>query len=170
MQSMTMSESTSFTLTHAKYLASKVATDLKRMQRMYGLPTDVAIASYEIELTLMLKAGYLGTVIYGYQRDGQWIEPMLRYNAKDLLTSSGTDDDPGAIRARGNIEGAVFKSYLTNSALWSTLGQAERDAFELTLPFSRNGVAEPGVNGVLIEDKTYSSGSRSLSRATLRSF
>ena len=31
-------------------LASKVATDLKRMQRFYGSPSDADIASYEVEV------------------------------------------------------------------------------------------------------------------------
>ena len=36
--SFTITETTTFTLTHAKYMAAKVATDLKRMQRFYGAP------------------------------------------------------------------------------------------------------------------------------------
>ena len=59
-QSYTISESTSFTITHARHMAAKVATDLKRMQRLYGLPGDAAIAQYESEVIALLKAGYLG--------------------------------------------------------------------------------------------------------------
>jgi len=36
--SFTISESASFTVTHARHMASKVATDLKRLQRFYGYP------------------------------------------------------------------------------------------------------------------------------------
>ena len=36
--SYTISESESFTVTHARHMAAKVATDLKRMQRLYGSP------------------------------------------------------------------------------------------------------------------------------------
>ena len=39
--SFTESESTSFTVTHARHMAAKVATDLKRLQRLYGRPGDL---------------------------------------------------------------------------------------------------------------------------------
>ena len=51
-----------FTVTHARHMAAKVATDLKRMQRLYGSPSDASIASYEAELIELMKAGYLGAV------------------------------------------------------------------------------------------------------------
>ena len=35
MASFSVTASTSFTVTHARYLASKVATDLKRLQGLY---------------------------------------------------------------------------------------------------------------------------------------
>jgi len=44
------SDSVSFTVTHARHMAAKVATDLKRMQRLYGAPSDPSIADYEGEL------------------------------------------------------------------------------------------------------------------------
>src|SRR5262245_42971432 len=59
--SLTISETTAFTVTHARHMAAKVATDLKRLQRFYGKPTDAQIAAYEIEVIELLKAGYLGT-------------------------------------------------------------------------------------------------------------
>ena len=38
--SYSYTESTTFTVTHARHMAAKVATDLKRMQRFYGKPSD----------------------------------------------------------------------------------------------------------------------------------
>ena len=38
--SFTISEATTFTITHARHMAAKVATDLKRIQRFYGKPSD----------------------------------------------------------------------------------------------------------------------------------
>jgi hypothetical protein len=61
----TFTTNTTFAVTHAKYMASKVATDLKRIQRLYGLPIDSAIADYEREIVELLKVGCLGTVTYG---------------------------------------------------------------------------------------------------------
>ena len=60
--SYSVSESTSFTVTHARHMAAKVATDLKRMQRLYGSPSDTDIADYETEVIELLKAGYLDTI------------------------------------------------------------------------------------------------------------
>lgn len=110
--SYTISASTSFTITHARHMAAKVAADLKRMQRHYGKPSDANIATYEEEVVQLLKAGYLGTVSYGYMRDGDWIEPTLRYTAKDLLGTSGSDDDPGKIKPWADINGASFYTHI----------------------------------------------------------
>jgi len=151
-------------------MAAKVAADLKRMQRHYGKPSDAAIANYEEEVVQLLKAGYLGTVSYGYKRDGDWIEPTLRYTAQDLMGSSGTDDDPGKIKPWADISGATFYSYLTYSAAWSNLTSDQRESFEKSLPITRGGASEPGINGYVEQDRTYSAGGKALGRSSVRSF
>lgn len=168
--SYTITESTTFTVTHARHMAAKVATDLKRMQRFYGSPSDADIAEYEAEVTEFLKEGYLGTVTYGFRRDGNWIEPTLRYTARDLAGSPGNDDDPGRIRASANVVGAFFYSYLTYSSAWHHLQEPDKEAFHKRLPFRRGGAPEPGVSGYLAGDRTYSSGGRAIDRASVRSF
>nr|WP_246886778.1 hypothetical protein [Pseudomonas chlororaphis] len=57
-------------------MAAKVATDLKRMQRFYGYPSDTWIEEYEAELVVLLKAGYLGEVTYGFKRGDDWIDDL----------------------------------------------------------------------------------------------
>src|SRR5260364_404886 len=47
MSTFTYSESTTFTVTHARHIAAKVSADLKRMQRFYGCPSDGEIANYD---------------------------------------------------------------------------------------------------------------------------
>jgi len=169
--SYTLTETASFTVTHARHMAAKVATDLKRMQRLYyGSPGDASIADYEAEITEFLKEGYLGTVTYGFRRDAKWIEPTLQYTARDLAGSAANDDDPGRVRPGANIDGASFYSYMTYSAAWDRLTDAEKDAFRKRLPFTRGGAPEPGVDGYLSDDRTYSSGGRALSRASVRSY
>ncbi|SHF40889.1 hypothetical protein SAMN05444279_1385 [Ruegeria intermedia] len=167
--SLTVSESSTFTVTHARHMAAKVATDLKRVQRFYGSPSDSRIADYEAEAIALMKAGYLNYVWYGFKRNGLWIEPTLKYTAQDLYSGS-IDDDPGKIRPGADVSGASFYSYLTYSPKWHALSAAEQDAFEQGLPYIRTGAAEPSVNGYLSTDKTYSSGGRALERATVRSF
>jgi hypothetical protein len=122
-------------VTHARHMAAKVATDLKRMQRLYGDPADARIANFEAEVIEFLKEGYLGTLTYGYRRAGNWIEPTLRYSARDLAGLAANDDDPGRVRPGSNIDGAAFYSHLTYSAVWDAASAAERAAFEKRLPF-----------------------------------
>jgi hypothetical protein len=166
--SYTATESTTFTLTHARHLAAKVAADLKRLQRLYGHITDERIAQFEGEVTELLRQGYLGTVTYGFKRNEMWIEPTLRYTANEL-SGGGADDDPGRILPGKDISNASFSSYLTHSAKWWALSDDQRAAVEGQLPLKRSSGSEPQVNGYFTDDKTYSSGSRSLGRSTVRS-
>src|ERR1700683_1385252 len=53
--SLTVSETETFTVTHARHMAAKVAADLKRMQRFYGSPSDSWIGHYEAEITHFMK-------------------------------------------------------------------------------------------------------------------
>jgi hypothetical protein len=168
--SYTNSETQTFTLTHAKYLASKVAADLKRIQRFYNLPSDGDISAYETEITEYLKKGYLKEVTYGFKLNGNWIEPTLKYTAKDLAGAAGTDDDPGKVRPGANIAGATFGSYLVQSDAYERLTTSEQQAFSGPLPVSRSGAATPGISGYMTSDRSYSSGGRSLDRLSLKSY
>ena len=168
--SYTVTEAKTFTVVHARHMAAKVATDLKRLQRFYGKPSDTSIAKYETEVIELLKAGYLGTVTYGFRRNDCWIEPSLRYTARDLAGMSGINDDPGRIGPSVNVDGASFYNYLTYSAAWDRLSEAEKDSFKKKLPFYRSGAPEPVIDGYLRDDRTYSSGGRALDRASVRSY
>lgn len=168
--SYSLTEVLTFTTTNARHMASKVSADLKRMQRFYGSPNDNKIAEFESELTAFIKAGYLGTVTYGFKRDGKWIEPTVKYEAHDLYGSSGSDDDPGKVRPGLDISGASFSSYLTYSSSWNQLTYDEQLEFERDLPFKRQGAPEPQINGTISRDLTYSSGGRALNRSSVRSY
>src|SRR5262245_54165637 len=130
------SESESFTVTHARHIAAKVATDLLRFQRFYGRPPDSKIDEYEAELVALLKHDYLETVTYGFRRNGLWVE-ALRYRA---VSGSGlvADDDPGRLRPGLDVTTASFGSYLTHSGNWFLLSASERERFEQGLPFRRD--------------------------------
>ncbi|WP_277960713.1 HORMA-1 domain-containing protein [Pseudomonas sp. RIT-To-2] len=167
--SYSVSESQTFTLTHAKHMAAKVAADLMRLQRLYGKPSTQWISDYEEEVTAFLKAGYLDTVTYGFKRDGKWIEPTLKYTASEL-SSGGVDDTPGRIRPNADITGASFYSYMTYNDAWRNASQTERDAVKSQVPVSRGQANEPEVNGYLTSDNAYSSGGHTLNRSTVRSY
>jgi len=115
----------------------------------------------------LLKAGYFGILTVGFRRNDQWIEPTLRYTARDLSGTSANDNDPGRVRPGANITGASFYSYLIYPP-WVT--EAEKDAFQKRMPFYRGGAPEPSISGYLIADLTYSAGGRALDRASVRSF
>lgn len=170
MTSYSYTESTTFTVTHARHMAAKIATDLKRIQRLYGSPSDRDIADYEAEATFMMKAGYLSSVSYGFERNGSWIEPTIKYTARDLAGSAANDDDPGKIRPGKDITGASFTSFLSYTKTYFNMTQTERDVFKSGLPFQRTNGSEPPVNGYLASDRTYSAGGRALDRSSVRNY
>ena len=165
--SFTITETTTFTITHARHMASKIATDLKRMQRFYGAPSNAWIDAYEQEMIALLKANYLETAFYGFQKDGAFIEPTLIYTARDLAGGLADDEDPGRVRPGADMTGARFHSFLTHSAAWWALSSAEQAAFEASLPFQRTSGTEPSINGYLRSDRTYSAGGRALDRQSV---
>lgn len=168
--SYTLSESQTFTVTHARHMAAKVATDLKRMQRLYGSPSDERIAKFEDEVIQLLKQGLLGMVTYGFRRNGDWIEPTVRYTARDLAGLSANDDDPGRVRHGADVTGASFYSFLSYSAAWNELTDAQKAEIEGRLPLQRGSASEPGINGYIVSDRTYSSGGKALDRSSVRAF
>ncbi len=167
--SFSVSESKSFSVTNAIHMAAKVAADLKRMQRFYDEPSDDEIDKYEREIIALLKAGYLGVMTLGFKKDNQWIEPTLEYTAHDLAGIAANDDDPGRIKPGANINGAAFTSFLSYSPAWDLLTDGQKDSFKKTLPHYRSSGTKPSINGYLMVDKTYSSGGKALTRATVRS-
>jgi Bacterial HORMA domain family 1 len=168
-QSFTYTDTATFTVTHAQHIAAKVATDLKRLQRFYGVPSDEKIEEFERELIVLLKGKYVEKVTYGFKRGEDWIEPTLRYTAQELSGTVGTDDDPGKIKPRANTSGASFYSFLSYTSVYFALTQAERAALGKTLPFIRGEAAEPSVSGYFSNDHIYSAGGRALNRSTVRS-
>lgn len=166
--SFSVTESTTFTITHANYLASKVAADLKRLQRFYGSPSDWMIEKYEKEIALFLKYGYLKKVTYGFKKDGNWIEPTLIYKASDI--KSDVNDDPGKVRPGKDVSGASFYSFLEYSDAWFSLTESEQEKLREEIPIQRTTADIPGISGYLESDRNYSSGGRALSRSSVRSY
>lgn len=166
--SYTTSATETFTVVHARYLASKVATDLKRFQRFYGGPSDAWIDDYEAELIQLLKHDVVASVAYGFQRDGQWTAAALRYTA--LADGSlAADDDPGKIRPGFDVARAAFSSFLTYNAKWASLSAAERAEIRRGCPFPRVAGSSPPLEaGYWAEDLKYAAGGRGLGRSTVR--
>ena len=157
-----------FTLTHAKHIASKVATDLLRFQRFYGSPSNEWIDKYEAELTVLLKHDAVDEVVYGFKRNDLWTMASARYVALPG-GSIQADDDPGRIRPNLDVSGASFTSFLTYSSRWSSLTAIEQAMIERELPFKRTTDNTPGLeSGRWVDDRNYVAGGRGLGRSTVR--
>jgi hypothetical protein len=65
------------------------------------------------------------------------------------------------VPANADVSSATFGSYMTYTAAWLALTQAQQTAFEATLPFSRSGAPEPSVSGYFTDARKYSSGGTS---------
>jgi hypothetical protein len=162
-------ENITFTLIHARYIASKVATDLLRFHRLYGgIPSIATINDYDAEMVELLKHDVLYQVIYGFQRDGKWTEASVRYTALPG-GNLATDDDPGKIRPGVGVEGAYFTSFLTYNSRWFSLPLADRAAIVAGCPVKRSTMGEPGLEaGYWSDDLNYFAGGRGLGRSSVR--
>jgi hypothetical protein len=167
--SYTTNLSESFTLLHAREIASKVGTDLRRFQRFYnGVPTTARIENYEKELAILLKHDVLESVVYGFKRNEKWTEASVRYVALPGGTLMA-DDDPGKMRPNLDVTGAVFGSFTDYNSGWWALSSAERDAIIAQMPFKRADTETPSLEaGYWQHDLSYSAAGRGLGRSIVR--
>lgn len=158
----TLSSTATFTITHAKYLASKLAADLRQMQLFYGKPSDLWIEHYVTEAVVLLVGGYLKCVTYGFKRNDRWVV-ALKYDAHvgGVLLA---DDRAGRVKPGVNVIGASWTSFLEPSATFLTLSGADLERVEALLPFERGYGEEPRVSGAWMADRSYSNGGVSLQR------
>jgi len=162
----TYTSTTTFTLTHAKHIAAKVATDLMRFTRFYKNPSIADINNYEIELTALLKGGYLDKVIYGFYRNDKWVEALMYHAAPDGTLVG--DDDPGKIRPGTDVPGESFTSHLWRNSRWYSLSDAEKEAFYRDLPIKRSSSAAMELeSGYWATGLSYSAGGRGVTRSTI---
>jgi hypothetical protein len=153
---MSLTATTTFTRTHADYIASKVAADQRQMQNFYGKPSDAQIADYVAELVEHLVAGFIASVEYGFKRDGAWIV-SLRYD----IRNDGTVADTGSGRVYPSADVGNFgvSSYLITNSAYASADSATKNAFHAKLPFQRVGAEEPEhLSGYWEDGKSYSAG------------
>ena len=156
-----------FNINHARYVTSKVKTDLKLLQGAYGAPSDSSIDDFGEEAALLLRDGYLGTVTYGFRRHGNWVL-ALHYVAQNDGTLAD-DDRAGRVPRGVDINGAVFHSYLTYSGAWHVLTWEQKQSVEASLPLNRTSADPPGTSGgYWTTDKSYSSNGTGVGRSTYR--
>ncbi len=163
-ESYTESHANTFTITNAKYLASKVETDLMRLHRYYyqshGRPTLREIKNYHDELVLLQKFNFLDKIEYGFVHNNAWVK-ALRYTARQggVLTA---DDDPGGISCPAIPTNAAFSSLLWYNNRWNSAIDERKD-FKRQTPVLRE--TEANYLGDWTQERAYSSGGRGLLRA-----
>ncbi len=162
---MSNTYTSTFTITHAQYLASKVAADLKQMQLFYGEPKDDHIQELVEELTLFLKNGYLQSIDYGFKSGGTWVI-AVSYEVNPV-TGLFIDNNPGRIAPGKNINGATFSSHRRPSRKYDLLSPAERETFDNLNPIKWTGAPDPQTGLLGAYDKTYSAGNQQLNRKIL---
>jgi hypothetical protein len=165
--SHSFTRSSTFTITHARHLSSKVAADMHLCARYYGQPPETAIRNYAEELAQFLNEGFLSQYEFGYQRNDVRVVTW-RYSVDEYgrLTN---DDRAGKVVPYVDVAGAAFYNFLTSNWKFATLSDAEREAFESDLPITRTPGQPPADgSGYWTTDRSYVSGGRGLSRETFQ--
>ncbi len=154
-----------FTRTDARYIAGKVAADLRQLSQAYGEPTEEHIDNLLGELTEYLVDGYLDRITYGFRKGDQWVV-ALRYKGTEI-GSLTTDDRSGRVPRGADVTNASWCSHLVLNSKWEALSPEKRASYERALPIQRTNGTEPspGARG-WIEDKTYSSSGGGVRRAS----
>jgi hypothetical protein len=163
------SASETFSLTHAKYLASKVVSDLYQCSNFYGEPSDAEIARYQDELVVMLDGGFVREYEFGFKKDDRRVVSwQYRVNASGDL-AGGSDQRSGGMFARADVSGATIFNFMSYTPAWFDLSDSERATVKAKHAVNRGTGSLPGDgNGYWQTDRTYSSAGVVVERKTYR--
>ena len=160
--------SSAFTRTGAKYIASKVAADLRGMRDYYGQPSESMIWDLHEELTALLAGGYMANVEYGFMRSNQKIV-ALSYEVRS--DGSLSDEKSGGVYAGADVFDAEWFSVMTYSSKWTSLSDADKQQIRARIPIKRvlgNGPQDD--NGYWVTGRSYSSQGVGTQRRTFRPY
>lgn len=164
---MTYTYTTTFTLTHAKHLASKVTADLYLCSRQYGRPSAGSVQAYQGELTALLAGRYVEAYEFGFKRNEKRMLSW-RYTVGPAGDLQGDSRSGGLVRGI-NVADAEYFNFLTYNDRWSGLSTAEQKAIEDTLPIKRSWGWAPGDgNGYWTTERTYTAGGMLMERRVFR--
>jgi Bacterial HORMA domain family 1 len=165
--SYSYTKSDTFTIIHARKLASKVATDMHLCAQYYGNPSEERIRNFAEELAQYLNEGYLQEYEFGYQKnDKRIVSWRYKVGENGALT---TDDRAGKVVPYVDITGASFFNYLTQNSRYFQLSSDQKGNFKAALPIQR-GSGEPPSDGsgYWKSDLNYYSGGRGINRQTFQ--
>ena len=164
---MSYTYTTTFTRTHAKYLASKVVADLYQCYLLYDRPAFAWVEAYQEELTTLLAGGYVEAYEFGFKRNEKRVLAW-HYTVGPAGYLEG-DNRSGGLTRGVDVADARYFNFLTLSYKWGRLSPAERDAVERTLPFLRpSGAAPEDGLGYWATEHGYSAGGVLVARRVFR--
>lgn len=165
--SYSFTKTATFTIIHARYLASKVAADMHLCAQYYGQPSEERIRQYAEELAEYLNEGYLEEYEFGYQKGNRRIVSWrYKVDADGVLTA---DDRAGKVVPYVEVTGASFFNFLTQNSCFFKLPSEQQVRFKAGLPIQRtNGKPPSDGLGYWTSDHNYFSGGRGLNRQTFQ--
>lgn len=165
--SFSFTKTSTFTIVHARYLASKVAGDMHLCAQYYGQPSESQIRDYAEELAQYLSAGYVEEYEFGFKKnDKRVVSWQYKVDSAGMLT---TDDRAGGVLPYADVTGASFFNFLTPNSRFRELSSTERDRFKVALPVQRvDGTPPSDGSGSWSSDRNYFSGGCALNRKTFR--
>ncbi|QDV85400.1 hypothetical protein [Planctomycetes bacterium TBK1r] len=170
MSTFTHTASATFTITHAKHLASKIAADLNACSRLHGNPSVAAVENYNAELVELFRYGYLSRYEFGFKRD----EKRVLSWSYEVSTSGNieTDERAGKMSAYVDLGGTTFFNYAWYSSKYNSLASDQQSTFKDSHPVNRTSGDPPsdGLGSWSGTEKNYSAGGTGVSRQSFRSY
>ena len=170
MSTFSFTHSSTFTVTHAKHLASKIAADLNACSRLHGQPSVSSVDLYNEELVELLRYGYLNRYEFGFERDD---ERVLSWSYEvDASGNISTDDRAVKMSAYVDLSGTSFFNFLWYSSKYSDLTSDQQATFKGSHSVNRTAGDPPsdGAGYWSGTEKNYSAGGTGVSRRSFRSY
>jgi Bacterial HORMA domain family 1 len=156
-----------FTLSHAKHLASKVVADLYQCSLLYDNPSLDSVRAYEEELITLLAGRYVETYEFGFKSNEKRVLTW-HYTVGPAGDLQG-DSRSGSLVRGIDISGAQYFNFLTYSGEWEKLTSTQQSAIKQSLPFQRTSGSAPGDGaGRWVTEHAYSAGGVLVSRRVFR--
>lgn len=158
---MSSTSTSTFTRTNARYLASKIAADLRQFRSFYGEPSEDHIDELFDELVEMLAGGYVATYEAGFCKDGKRVVSEFY----TVASTAARDERAGGIYARADVSGADWFTFMTYTDKWLGLADQARKAVKDSVPIDRVPASSPADGqGHWEGGRSYESGGTSTQR------